>query len=308
MPRITKQALLSSDEVHLVSVIKQKIKTTIFNLLSIVLENNMVNKRMYILLVLLEGLQLFYYTIHPDIQNTWSSSFSDGVRGIIKYFQFTFVLEARTVTGQKTVYLSTFIGQFVINFLVLIAFFLLAIIYHRKLHIKYLSVKYLALTLVKLVSVFGVLVNTIYTIPTIQINVFYLLCQSSNPVYEKFGYAQSTQIALVVLAVLGLANILAQNFIFNNLLIDINPFSTLPFAQTISKVPFAGAKLALDPAAFSTAVWLLCSCADGPFGCRAPGRLALLLSICSAARRPGPRPPPAEQLSRRPLNNCLGVR
>lgn len=84
---------------------------------------------------------------------------------------------------------------------------------------------------IKYLSFYGIIVNTIGMIPMINIYLATMYCKSSTKLGDSLGCYESVYFVHLSLAVFGFILFTLLQAIFYKLYIDLNPCSTVPFAQ-----------------------------------------------------------------------------
>ena len=92
---------------------------------------------------------------------------------------------------------------------------------------------------IKAVSLFAVLMNTVLALPFFEVFVSTFYCNAEDEVHGDFECYKGTYIIHFVLAIFGAFGYIVYNLMFLPFFIDLNPWSSLPFAAPKSIVPFA---------------------------------------------------------------------
>ena len=90
----------------------------------------------------------------------------------------------------------------------------------------------------KILSLCGILVNTILTLPIFNVYISTIICKSESSINANTQCYSGAQIAHMVLAIIGLLIYFFFCILFNLFLIELNPFSKAPFAAPQSKSNF----------------------------------------------------------------------
>jgi len=72
---------------------ESKLKTWTYTLMHELLQSQVCSPFLYKLLLLIEVLQLIYYSVHPRLKFLWTTVFIDYFREIIQYFQISYILD-----------------------------------------------------------------------------------------------------------------------------------------------------------------------------------------------------------------------
>ena len=88
----------------------------------------------------------------------------------------------------------------------------------------------------KILSLYGLLLNTILTIPFFQIFIATLYCNTNDDIHANMVCYSELYFLHLTIAILGMIFLISFTFIFTLLYIDLNPNSTIPFAAPQSKL------------------------------------------------------------------------
>jgi len=203
-------------------------KTMIFRLFHEMFENEVIGKRGYIVLQVIEGIQILYYTIHETFKWTWNEDPAFQVfRTVVKYFQ----IDAYLRVGGTQLILGLNFGLFLLNILFLC---LLATTLARMRRKKPLVG--IEIVAVQFISVYMVLLTTVLVIPTFEVYMLSAYC-NKDPVFNsgatcfKGIYLANFIVALLVMLV-QLTMMGFHVYYFN----DFNPLSHSPHASSDTMV------------------------------------------------------------------------
>ena len=193
------------------------------------LQTNIVSSFLYKILIIIETIQLLYYSIHPRMDGfLWSTSVLSGIRSAIQYFQFQKVID----DGNTSITLALLYVTFGIMILVLLLMIGVMFMISREKK----STSTLLTYAIKILSLFAIILTTIGTVPFLNAFVAILYCVSSASASVNFQCYQGIYFLHVALSVIGLILLIIYSIVFNMLYIDLNPSSTIPFAAPQSRI------------------------------------------------------------------------
>ncbi|CAD8089763.1 unnamed protein product [Paramecium primaurelia] len=190
------------------------LKMSIYNLTHNLLLNSVVTVHLYNFLILLETIQMVYYSIHPSFAFLFQTPIFKYFRLILSYFQPNDVLSK----GQIEIQLALLYIVFAVQLLMIIL--KIVILCNLKKHTTFYIYTY------RLIAYFGVFFNTILLIPFTNVYIAILYCVNSN-----FECYVGAYYAHFVFSFLGLFMHFIHIVYFNLIFMEQNPFSTIPFAS-----------------------------------------------------------------------------
>ena len=204
-------------------IIETKGKILIFRLFHEMFENEVIGVRGYVVLQLLQGIQILYYTFLDTFTFTWNQDpLFQVFRTVIKYFQVDVYLRAggtRLIVGLN------------ISFLLINIFFILvAACILRRLLVKKPLVG-IEIVGVQFISVYLALITTVLVIPTFEVYMLSAYC-NPDPVYNTNATCfQGLYLGNFVLALLAIILQLTLMGFYVYYFNDFNPLSRSPFAS-----------------------------------------------------------------------------
>ncbi|KAL4464830.1 hypothetical protein ABPG74_011391 [Tetrahymena malaccensis] len=197
-------------------------KLQFFALMNYIVEANFISPFLYRIFIILEACQLAIFSIHPRLSFIWNNQVVQTIQSILKNIQFQGILD----NGQGQVMESLVYFCFGINFFMFLVFIAAGIALRKKQKNK--QVSGFVIYGLKLLSFFGILVKTVQPLPFFDIFLNVIVCQSSK--FTDIQCYSGLYFIYVTLSVIGLLIQVFFSFIFNMTMIDMNPFSKLPFA------------------------------------------------------------------------------
>ncbi|EAR83935.1 PAS domain S-box protein (macronuclear) [Tetrahymena thermophila SB210] len=205
----------------------RKIRTSIYALMHDLLQANSVSPLIYKLLLLIEGIQIAYYSINPTFGYLWSSGITNVLQQALKYFQFNGSIQ----NIDQSIFLTILYIVFIIQVIGIVLFIYQLLRASQKNKKSSTFSSYVT----KLLSIYGILINTIAFIPFFNIFIQTLYCSTSIQTGQNLNCYNGIYFVHFSLAVLGMILLLLFTVLFLRLYIDLNPCSTLPFAQPQSQ-------------------------------------------------------------------------
>lgn len=89
---------------------------------------------------------------------------------------------------------------------------------------------------VRILSVYGLLLTTVAALPSYNIFIAILYCNKKSPISKNFECYEGLYLLHFAVALLGCFVLLVFSAIFTLTYIELNPFSTIPFASPQSKL------------------------------------------------------------------------
>lgn len=210
--------------------LEAKLKKMVYSFMHELLQSQVCTPFLYKLLVFIEMIQILYYSIHPNLSFLWNATALDYLRTIIQYFQINSIIEE----GNANVILVIMYFVFSINFIALIMIIVTSCRISSTQRNKSTFLTYG----IKILSGYGLLLNTIIAIPFYNIYIAVLYCKEDSSISQNFTCNQGIYILHIVISVFGLIFLVMLSMLFTNLYIDLNPNSTIPFAQPQSSTNF----------------------------------------------------------------------
>lgn len=167
-------------------------------------------------------IQVIYYSIHPNLNFLWDTKSIDYLRVVIQYFQINSILE----NGNSSVVLTILYFVFSLNILVIIMIITISCKMSAAQKNKSTFLTYG----IKILSGYGLLLNTIATIPFYNIYLATIYCKQDSPVTKEFTCNQGVYILHLLVSIFGIIFQLVLSLLFTTLYIDLNPSSNIPFA------------------------------------------------------------------------------
>lgn len=194
------------------------------------LSNSICSPFFYQVLLVIECLQLIYFSIHPKLDFYDDNQYFTFIRGIIQYFQLNSILSSASSNIYLILlYLAISIETLIIVFAVIILFL---IVKYKKKTVGIVNF------LFKIMSFYAILITTILNLPFFNIFIMAFKCDNELSIYEEITCFQGAHFIHIIFSVYGLIL-----WIFFSLLLlfffhDINPISKIPFASPISQIFF----------------------------------------------------------------------
>ncbi|EGR31396.1 PAS domain S-box family protein [Ichthyophthirius multifiliis] len=206
--------------------LKKRIHLVVFDLL----QNQSCSSLLYYVLILIETLQLLYYSVHPLAnQYLWNTSFLSTIQIMLQYFQFNYLLfKSQKNIGLTLLYISCSIS---------IVCFILFIVAMQKLNNQQNKSQILITYMVKILSIFGLLINTIIALPMFNAFIVFIICKSDLDIHKEDGCYSGIFFVHFAFSIISLIYYIALSLIFILLFIDLNPSSQLPFASPQTQMP-----------------------------------------------------------------------
>jgi hypothetical protein len=104
----------------------------------------------------------------------------------------------------------------------------------------------------KILSVYGLLLNTVFALPFYNIFIATLFCSTDDNIHGSLVCFEGAYFAHLVVAIVGLIILLFTSVLFNMLYIDLNPCSVIPFASPQSRLNLLRLALKVALAIFIT--------------------------------------------------------
>jgi len=104
----------------------------------------------------------------------------------------------------------------------------------------------------KILSIYGLLLNTVFVLPFFNIFIAALFCKSDDRIHGDLTCYQGVYFAHLVVAIIGLIILFFTAVLFNMLYIDLNPCSVIPFAAPQSRLNLLRLALKIALAIYAT--------------------------------------------------------
>ncbi|KAM3130308.1 hypothetical protein pb186bvf_017604 [Paramecium bursaria] len=207
---------------------ENQVKTWTYNLMHELLQNQVCSAFLYKFLVIIEGIQILYYIVHPQLNFYWPTVWYTYLQDILQYFQVNYI----TDNGGLSVLLIVAYIAFSVQILML----LLLIIITFKLSTKKKSSTFLTYIL-KIYSLYGLLINTIFAVPFFNAFIVVIYCNQNASFSSGLSCYQGLHFLHLSLAIVGLILFMINLVLFGLLYCELNPSSQIPFASPQSKTP-----------------------------------------------------------------------
>ncbi|CAD8089671.1 unnamed protein product [Paramecium primaurelia] len=206
---------------------ENRIKTWTYGLTHELLQNQVCSPFLFKFLILIELIQLLYYSIHPNLDFLFKTVWLEYFRNALQYFQVNYII----FNGGVNVLLIVMYISFGVQILMLL---LLVIITFKLTSNKRKPSTFLTYCL-KIFSLYGLLLNTILTIPIFNSFIATIFCNSDAPFSDGLECYAGLHFLHISLAIIGLILFLINVLYFGLLYAELNPSSPIPFASPQSK-------------------------------------------------------------------------
>lgn len=171
----------------------------------------------------METFQFNYFVIHPLLSSEiWQTPILEGYRSFVKFFQVNFLLYG----ASKGTFLFILYFIFVFNILNL----LLMIVLMERVFDPLKKSSTLQTYGVKFLSIYALLITTVLPLSVFNSYLATIICNQTSP-YSVFTTCYSIEhIIHLTVAIIGLISFIIIALLYCYLYIDMNPFSTIPFA------------------------------------------------------------------------------
>lgn len=205
-------------------------KTQTFSLIHELLQTQPTPAWLYMILIVIESIQLLWYSVHSNYAFLWNSPSGAVFQDAIKYLQFDAFLHLSTSGAFFTAALYAAFGLQV--FVVLL---FLGLLLSRATKLKKKGSTFLTYTL-KVLGLYMVVNNTILGIPFL--NVFYsaLYCQDDDKIHDSITCYSGIYWLHLAIGVIGLVLFLGVTLLVQTLFIERNPFSSIPFSSPLTRI------------------------------------------------------------------------
>lgn len=214
-----------------------KVRRKLFRLFKHINSSQNVSHKLFMLLLFIEALQVYYFTIYRKFEYAWNSEYTKLARSIIKYTHVYPVSEQDGPTPSAEAYLLIFgllNSYLLIVFILLLACYLLIYFSHGQMELKVHPVLQL---IYKIINTSALLFSSVGVVPFLQINIFFLLSdQVTGSIYGDLQFSVGTKFACIFIALAALIIFMIFNYLYNLFNIEPNPFQETINAQTINSV------------------------------------------------------------------------
>ncbi|EGR34896.1 hypothetical protein IMG5_001250 [Ichthyophthirius multifiliis] len=207
-----------------------KIKIWVHLVMFELLQNQTCNNFLYYLLMFIENIQILYFSIYYiGNQYLWNTKILKAFQQMIQFFQFNYFFFTSTYqNGLIILYVSSSIT---------LIFCILLIITSKKIINNEKNTSVVVSYLVSILTLFGLLIINILTLPIINTYIVYIICNNDLSIHIEYPCYSGVYYIHLTFAIICLIFQLIVSFLFMFFFIDLNPSSQLPFASPQSLMP-----------------------------------------------------------------------
>lgn len=155
--------------------IEARAREFLYTVMYELIQCDVVSPFIYKFLVLIEAIQLLYFSIHPYLYFLWDTVFFQYIKTIVQYFQINFILTMGTY--------SMFIIILYIAITVLFLMLLLITISSYQIVYAHRKISSFLAYMIQIISSFAVLINTVLFIPFFNVLFAAIYCDSRASIH-----------------------------------------------------------------------------------------------------------------------------
>ena len=205
-----------------------RFKTYAYTLLHEIIQCQLSTPLIYQLLVFIEVLQFFWYAIHPNFDFLWDVNFSTWVRTAVEYFQFDSILN----DDNNSIFVIILYLVFSIQILSVLIAIGTAYLLSKSKKKSSTMVTYS----LKILSSYMLLMSTVFALPVFNIYLSSLICFDEDFIHGDVKCYEGIYFLHLVIAIIGFIIHFVTMILATSFYIDLNPWSTVPFAAPQSKI------------------------------------------------------------------------